>query len=58
MELEINGQTAKPPKLSMVVVMGATGAGKSFFINKLAGMNVTDEGDSVYACMLLPPWGT
>ena len=33
--------------LSTVVVMGVTGAGKSHFINKLAGKTVTDEGESL-----------
>ncbi|PKS11746.1 hypothetical protein jhhlp_001735 [Lomentospora prolificans] len=39
-------------KLSMVVVMGVTGAGKSYFINRLAGQgkDVTKEGDSLYSC--------
>ena len=37
-------------KLCMVVVMGVTGAGKSYFINKLAGRKVTEEGDSLHAC--------
>lgn len=37
-------------KLYMVVVMGVTGAGKSYFINKLAGREVTKEGGSLHAC--------
>jgi len=37
-------------KLCMVVVMGVTGAGKSYFINRLAGREVTEEGDSLHAC--------
>jgi predicted GTPase len=37
-------------KLCMVVVMGVTGAGKSYFINKLAGREVTEEGNSLHAC--------
>ncbi|KAK0707695.1 P-loop containing nucleoside triphosphate hydrolase protein [Lasiosphaeris hirsuta] len=39
--------------VSMVVVMGVTGAGKSNFINTLAGKEVTEEGDSLYACTLI-----
>lgn len=41
--------------LSMVVVMGATGAGKSHFINKLAGpgKQVAKEGDSIRSCRSL-----
>ncbi|GAB1312153.1 P-loop containing nucleoside triphosphate hydrolase protein [Madurella fahalii] len=34
----------------MIIVMGVTGAGKSHFINKLAGRKVTDEGDSLRSC--------
>ncbi|GAB1315555.1 Ribosome-recycling factor (Fragment) [Madurella fahalii] len=42
----------KGHRLSMIVVMGATGAGKSYFINKLAGpgKQVTKEGDSLHSC--------
>lgn len=42
-------------KLCMVVVMGVTGAGKSYFINKLAGRKVTEEGDSLHACAFYLP---
>jgi putative ribosome biogenesis GTPase RsgA len=47
-------EPAGPDKLCMVVVMGVTGAGKSHFINKLAGSKVTEEGDSLHARALLP----
>ena len=40
-------------KLCMVVIMGVTGAGKSHFINKLAGKKITAEGDSLHACAFL-----
>ena len=38
--------------ISMLVVMGVTGAGKSHFINQLAGVNITEEGQTLKACML------
>lgn len=44
------------PKLSMVVVMGATGAGKSYFINQLAGGEVVKEGNSIFSCKLYSPF--
>ena len=44
------GGRKKDEKLCMVVIMGVTGAGKSYFINKLAGREVTKEGASLYAC--------
>ena len=37
--------------ISMLVVMGVTGAGKSHFINQLAGVNITEEGQTLKACM-------
>lgn len=36
--------------LSMVVVMGVTGAGKSYLINKLAGKQVAKEGATLDPC--------
>jgi len=36
--------------ISMLVVMGVTGAGKSHFINQLAGVNITEEGQTLKAC--------
>ncbi|KAF2200939.1 P-loop containing nucleoside triphosphate hydrolase protein [Delitschia confertaspora ATCC 74209] len=45
-------------KLSMIVVMGVTGAGKSYFINRLAGREVVQEGADLdsctQACQLVP----
>jgi ABC-type uncharacterized transport system ATPase component len=35
---------------SMVVVMGVTGAGKSYFINQLAGKQVVQEGSYLDSC--------
>ncbi|KAL8798870.1 MAG: hypothetical protein Q9182_006326 [Xanthomendoza sp. 2 TL-2023] len=37
---------------SMVIVMGATGAGKSYFINQLAGREVVQEGATLDSCTL------
>ncbi|KAF1830153.1 hypothetical protein BDW02DRAFT_609386 [Decorospora gaudefroyi] len=43
---------------SMIVVMGVTGAGKSFFINQLAGRQLAKEGSDLdsctQGCQLLP----
>lgn len=36
----------------MIVVMGVTGAGKSYFINKLTGQNAVQEGESLDSCEL------
>lgn len=36
--------------LSMIVVMGVTGSGKSYFINKLADGNVVKTGDDLHSC--------
>jgi predicted GTPase len=36
--------------LSMILVMGVTGAGKSYFINQLAGREAVKEGDSLDPC--------
>ena len=36
--------------LSMVLVMGITGAGKSYFINKLADGEVTRTGADLRSC--------
>ncbi|KAL8821399.1 MAG: hypothetical protein Q9223_000548 [Gallowayella weberi] len=35
---------------SMIIVMGATGAGKSYFINQLAGREVVQEGATLDSC--------
>lgn len=40
--------------LSMVLVMGITGAGKSYFINKLAGGEVAPTGADLRSCTALP----
>lgn len=37
-------------QLSMVVVMGTTGAGKSYLINQLAGYKAVEEGASLDSC--------
>lgn len=42
-----------PGEPSMVVVMGVTGAGKSYFINQLAGKAVVREGLDLDSCKLL-----
>jgi len=34
----------------MVVVMGTTGAGKSYLINQLAGYKAVEEGASLDSC--------
>jgi predicted GTPase len=35
----------------MIVVMGVTGAGKSYFINSLAGRPVVEVGNTLDPCM-------
>lgn len=47
--------------LSMILVMGVTGSGKSYFINKLAGSDVVETGEKLKSCksqMRPPPWNT
>jgi ABC-type lipoprotein export system ATPase subunit len=46
----IMGTDASQEKLSMVVVMGVTGSGKSYFINHLAGREVVQEGSTLDSC--------
>ena len=45
---------ANPPNrgdvLSMILVMGVTGAGKSYFINQLAGGDVVNTGGDLKSC--------
>ena len=45
---------AAPPShgdtLSMILVMGVTGSGKSYFINKLAGMDIVKTGGELNSC--------
>jgi len=36
---------------SLILVMGVTGSGKSYFINKIAGKTVVDEGHDLKSCM-------
>lgn len=36
--------------MSMIVVMGVTGSGKSYLINRLAGKEVVAEGEDIYSC--------
>ena len=40
--------------LDMIIVLGLTGAGKSYFINRLTGMSVDSvkEGDKLASCKL------
>ena len=38
--------------LSMILVMGVTGAGKSYFINKLADDDVAETGGNLKSCEL------
>jgi predicted GTPase len=42
---------------SMVVIMGVTGAGKSYFINQLAGKEVVQEGSNLDSCKQLHLYG-
>jgi putative ribosome biogenesis GTPase RsgA len=35
--------------------MGVTGAGKSYFINRLTGKNAVEEGESLDSCLLKGP---
>jgi predicted GTPase len=37
------------PNANMVLVMGATGAGKSYFVNSLCDTPIAKEGDSLFA---------
>jgi len=39
---------------SMIVVMGVTGAGKSYFVNQLAGKSVVEEGADLDPCKWQP----
>ena len=45
---------AAPPDhgdvLSMILVMGVTGSGKSYFINKLAGGDIVEIGGDLKSC--------
>lgn len=44
--------------LSMILVMGITGSGKSYFLNQLKGDQVVDEGAGLESCQSyqnLPP---
>ena len=34
----------------MILVMGVTGSGKSYFINKLAGRDVVETGGKLKSC--------
>jgi predicted GTPase len=40
----------KKESASMIVVMGVTGAGKSYFVNQLARKSVVKEGESLESC--------
>ncbi|KAK7739030.1 hypothetical protein SLS53_005928 [Cytospora paraplurivora] len=37
-------------ELSMILVMGITGSGKSYFINRLSGQKIVDEGADLTSC--------
>jgi predicted GTPase len=37
-------------KPEVIIIMGATGSGKSYFINRLAGQTVVEEGGSLNSC--------
>jgi predicted GTPase len=50
--LEMSGK-AENDAPSMVVIMGVTGAGKSHFINRLAGKQAVEEGASLDPCKLI-----
>lgn len=41
---------AEAQKLDMILVTGVTGAGKSYFINQLAGREVVEEGRDLKSC--------
>ena len=43
-------QNEQQDAASMIVVMGVTGAGKSYFVNQLAGRNVVEEGANLDSC--------
>lgn len=49
-ELSKFGVLESASKMSMVLVMGVTGTGKSYFINKLAGRQVAPEGPNLTSC--------
>lgn len=56
-----NGQDANAiAAINMILVMGVTGAGKSFFINQLAGIEVVKEGAGLNSCNIAShhwfPW--
>ena len=42
---------AEPKDHDMILVMGVTGAGKSYFINKLTEESVV-EGNTLHSCQL------
>ena len=44
-------QAQEDAELSMVLVMGVTGSGKSFLINKLVGKDVVRESANMDSCM-------
>ena len=46
----MSGNNGTREKLSMIVVMGVTGAGKSYFINQLAGRDMVKEGATLDSC--------
>lgn len=43
-------RNGKQDAASMIVVMGVTGAGKSYFVNQLAGRKVVEEGANLDSC--------
>lgn len=44
------GQQANLASLNMILIMGVTGAGKSYFINQLAGRTLVEEGADLESC--------
>ncbi|KAF4419188.1 P-loop containing nucleoside triphosphate hydrolase [Fusarium acutatum] len=40
----------KKNEMNMIVVMGVTGSGKSYLINRLAGQNIVQEGEDLDSC--------
>lgn len=50
------GQKTNLASVNMILVMGVTGAGKSYFINHLAGKTVVEEGADLKSCEMRSPF--